>query len=140
ANTPARIVNVGSAGQMPPDFDDIEFASGYVGVEAYRRSKFALAAYTFALAEELAGSGGTVNVLHPATFMDTAMVRASGTPPPSPVEDGAVAVLALATTDAGLSHNGAYFDGTELSQAHPETYDLDVRKRLAAVTEQLLAR
>ncbi len=138
SNTPARIVNVGSAGQVPLDFDDVEFTSGYVGVEAYRRSKFALAAYTFSLAEELAGSGVSVNVLHPATFMDTAMVRESGMPPVSTIEDGAAGVLALATTDTGLTHNGAYFDGTRPSRAHPQTYDPDVQGRLAAVTGQLL--
>jgi NAD(P)-dependent dehydrogenase (short-subunit alcohol dehydrogenase family) len=139
ADTPARIVNVGSAGQAPLDFDDIEFTSGYVGTEAYRRSKFALAVHTFALAGELAGSGVTVNVLHPATFMDTAMVRESGIPARSTVADGAAGVLALATTDTGLTHNGAYFDGTRPSRAHPEAYDPQVRKRLAAVTELLLA-
>lgn len=139
ANTPARIVNVGSAGQQPIDLDDVEFTSGYVGVEAYRRSKFALAAYTFTLAEELAGSGVSVNVLHPATFMDTAMVRESGVAPVSSVADGVAGVLRLATTDAGLTHNGGYFDGTRPSQAHPDAYDPDLRKRLAAVTEQLLA-
>jgi NAD(P)-dependent dehydrogenase (short-subunit alcohol dehydrogenase family) len=139
ANTPARIVNVGSAGQLPLDFADIEFTSGYVGVEAYRRSKFALAVHTFALADELAGSGVSVNVLHPASFMDTAMVREGGIPPRSTVEDGAAGVLALAATDTGLTHNGAYFDGVRPSRAHPDAYRPEVRKRLAAATEQLLA-
>jgi NAD(P)-dependent dehydrogenase (short-subunit alcohol dehydrogenase family) len=138
ANTPARIVNVGSAGQVPVDFDDFEFTSGYVGLQAYRRSKFALAVYTFALAEELAGSGVTVNVLHPATYMDTAMVRESGVTPRSSVEEGTTSVLSLATTDAGLTNNGAYFNGTRPSLAHPDAYDPGVRKRLAAATDRLL--
>lgn len=139
ANAPARIVNVGSAGQQPVDLDDIEFTSGYVGVEAYRRSKFALAAHTFTLAEELSGSGVSVNVLHPATFMDTSMVRESGVAPRSSVDDGAGAVLRLAATDAGLTHNGGYFDGARPSRAHPDAYDPELRKHLAALTDQLLA-
>ncbi|MFF5493463.1 SDR family NAD(P)-dependent oxidoreductase [Streptomyces aquilus] len=136
ANTPARIVNVGSVGQDPVDFDDIEFRRGYEGFAAYRRSKFALAAHTFALAEELAGTGVAVNVLHPATFMDTAMVREGGVTPWSTVADGAPGVLALATQDLGT---GGYFDGMSRARAHETTYDREVQKRLAAVTDQLLA-
>ncbi|MER6981623.1 SDR family NAD(P)-dependent oxidoreductase, partial [Streptomyces carpinensis] len=98
-NAPARIVNVGSAGQEPLDFADPELTRGYSGVAAYCRSKFALAAHTFALAEESAGTGVAVNVLHPATYMDTSMVRAAGIEPWNTVADGAPGVLALATRD-----------------------------------------
>jgi NAD(P)-dependent dehydrogenase (short-subunit alcohol dehydrogenase family) len=136
ANAPARIVNVGSVGQAPVDFDDIEFRRGFDGYAAYRRTKFALAAHTFTLAEELADTGVAVNVVHPATFMDTAMVREGGIQPLSTVADGAPGVLALATRDLGT---GGYFDGTRRARAHEGTYDEDVRKRLAAVTDQLLA-
>ncbi|MEY9995988.1 NAD(P)-dependent dehydrogenase (short-subunit alcohol dehydrogenase family) [Streptomyces sp. V4I8] len=136
ANAPARIVNVGSAGQEPPDFDDVEFRRGYDGFAAYRRAKFALAAHTFALAEELADTGVAVNVVHPATFMDTAMVREGGVAPWNTVADGAPAVLALATQDLGT---GRYFDGTSPARAHEGTYDPEVRKQLAAVTRQLLS-
>ncbi|MGC5036112.1 SDR family NAD(P)-dependent oxidoreductase [Streptomyces sp. DT190] len=135
ANAPARIVNVGSAGQEPPDFDDPESGRGYDGTAAYRRSKFALAAHTFALAEELRGTGVTVNVLHPATYMDTAMVREAGVTPWNTVADGAAALLALATRDAGT---GRYFDGTRPARAHEAAYDPAVRARLAAVTDQLV--
>lgn len=136
ASAPARIVNVGSGGQDPLDFDDIEFRRGYDGFAAYCRAKFALAAHTFALAEELTGTGVSVNVLHPATFMDTAMVRESGVTPWNTVADGARAVLALATEDLGT---GGYFDGTDRARAHEATYDRQVQKRLSAVTDQLLA-
>ncbi|WP_020135493.1 SDR family NAD(P)-dependent oxidoreductase [Streptomyces sp. 351MFTsu5.1] len=136
ANAPARIVNVGSVGQEPLDFDDPEFTRGYAGFAAYCRAKFALAAHTFALAEELKGTGVSVNVLHPATFMDTAMVREGGVAPWSTVADGAPGVLALATKDVG---SGGYFDGTTPARAHEGTYDREVQKRLTALTDQLLA-
>ncbi|MET7574349.1 SDR family NAD(P)-dependent oxidoreductase [Streptomyces sp. NPDC005492] len=136
ADAPSRIVNVGSAGQEPLDFDDPELTRGYSGVSAYCRSKFALAAHTFTLAEELTGTGVSVNVLHPATYMDTAMVRESDITPWNSVADGAPGVLALATRDLGT---GGYFDGTSPSRAHEAAYDPEVRKRLAAVTDQLLA-
>jgi len=133
---PARIVNVGSAGQEPVDFDDVGFTRGYAGFAAYCRSKFALAAHTFTLAEELADTGVSVNVLHPATFMDTAMVREGGVAPWSTVADGAPGVLALATEESGT---GGYFDGTRRARAHEATYDKEVQKRLAAITNQLIA-
>lgn len=135
-NARARVVNVGSAGQHPLDFDDPELTRGYSGVSAYCRSKFALAAHTFTLAEEPASSVLAVNVLHPATYMDTSMVRESGLTPYHTVADGAPGVLALATRDLG---SGGYFDGTRPARAHEEAYDPEVRRRLAAVTEQLLA-
>ncbi|GGW47714.1 SDR family NAD(P)-dependent oxidoreductase [Streptomyces caelestis] len=135
ANAPARIVNVGSAGQEPLDIEDPEFSRGYDGVSAYCRSKFALAAHTFALAGELDGTGVSVNVLHPATYMDTAMVREADVTPWSTVADGAAGVLDLATRDLG---SGRYFDGTSPARAHEAAYDPGVRKRLAAVTDQLL--
>ncbi|WP_055494111.1 SDR family NAD(P)-dependent oxidoreductase [Streptomyces sp. TP-A0356] len=136
SSTAARIVNVGSAGQEPLDFDDPELTRGYSGVSAYCRSKFALAAHTFMLAEELQGSGVSVNVLHPATYMDTAMVREGGITPWNSVADGAPGVLALATQDVG---SGGYFDGTRPARAHERAYDREVHKRLEAVTGQLLA-
>ena len=136
ASAPARIVNVGSVGQEPLDLDDPQLTRNYTPLSAYCRSKFALAAYTFALAEELRDTGVCVNVLHPATYMDTAMVRESGFTPLSTVADGASGVLALATRELGT---GGYFDGTRPSRAHEKAYDREMQKRLTAVTGQLLA-
>ncbi|MEU1183328.1 SDR family NAD(P)-dependent oxidoreductase [Streptomyces sp. NPDC005820] len=135
ANPPARVVNVGSLGQEPVDPDDPEFTRGYDGFPAYCRSKFALAAHTFALAGELADTGVAVNVLHPATFMDTTMVREGGVTPWTTVADGAPGVLALATEDRGTGH---FYDGTRRARAHEETYDPKTRARLAQITEDLL--
>jgi NAD(P)-dependent dehydrogenase (short-subunit alcohol dehydrogenase family) len=57
ANPPARVVNVGSLGQLPIDFDDLRMDHGYDGTVAYRRAKLALAAWTLDLADDLAGQG-----------------------------------------------------------------------------------
>ncbi|MBO1330839.1 SDR family NAD(P)-dependent oxidoreductase [Streptomyces sp. VRA16 Mangrove soil] len=138
SNAPARVVHCGSLGQSPLDFDDLDFTRGYNGTDAYCRSKFALAAHTFSLARELAGTGVTVNVIHPATYMDTAMVREAGISPWSTVEDGAAGVLALAVGEAGARHNGAFFDGTRPARAHEGTYDRAVQQRLDAALDQLL--
>src|SRR5437667_116250 len=97
AGAPARIVNVSSAGQHPIDFDDLMLTRDYEGTRAYRQSKLAQVMFTLDLAGQLKDEGITVNCLHPATFMNTNMVVESGYAPMSRVEDGADAVMALAT-------------------------------------------
>ncbi|MDG6104326.1 Rossmann-fold NAD(P)-binding domain-containing protein [Dactylosporangium aurantiacum] len=131
ANAPAKVVNVGSLGQVPVDFDDVELTRGYDGVTAYRRAKLALAAWSFDLAEELAGRGVTVNCLHPATLMDTQMVRDHGAPPRSTVREGGEATLRLILHEEGT---GGFFDGQRPARAHPDAYDPEVRRRLRALT------
>ena len=111
----------------------------YTGARAYYRSKFALAAFTFDLAEELAGSGITVNCLHPASLINTHMVRQSMIPPMSTVATGVTAVMNLATGPAGGTVTGRYFDGTTEARAHESAYDPAIRSRLRTVTAELLA-
>ncbi|MEV5613094.1 SDR family NAD(P)-dependent oxidoreductase [Streptomyces sp. NPDC052225] len=138
ANSPSRIVNCGSLGQAPLDFDDLDFAHGYSGTDAYCRAKFAFAAHTFSLSRELAGTGVTVNVIHPATYMDTGMVREAGIDPWTSVADGATGVIALATGAAGAESTGRFYDGTRPAQAHAGTYDRATQARLDAVLDRLL--
>ncbi|WP_433176881.1 SDR family NAD(P)-dependent oxidoreductase [Actinoallomurus sp. CA-150999] len=134
----ARIVNVGSVGQAPVDFADLRMDARYSGSQAYFRSKFALAAFSFDLADELADGGVTVNCLHPASFMNTHMVREAMVPPMSTVGTGVKAVMNLAVGSAGGA-TGRYFDGTGEARAHEGTYDPAIRSRLRTVTAELLA-
>lgn len=128
---PARIVNVGSLGMDSIDFDDLTMEHRYSGMLAYCRSKLALAAWTFDLAEEL--DGVAVNCIHPATYMDTTMVREAGITPWSTVADGGEAVLRLVTEETGT---GLFFDGDRRAQAHPDAYDPEVRRRLRTATNR----
>jgi NAD(P)-dependent dehydrogenase (short-subunit alcohol dehydrogenase family) len=142
ASAPARVVNVGSVGQKPFDPDDLAFERGYDGVAAYRRSKLALAAFTFDLADELSArgvSGVTANCLHPASLMPTAMVLESRVAPMSDLEDGVAATLRLITDPALDGVTGEYFNGLSPSRSLPEAYDPAFRARLRAVTADLLA-
>jgi len=66
------------------DPGDAGFEHGYSGVDAYRRAKLALAAFTFDLADELDPAEVTVNCSHPATLMNTTMVAQAGITPPPP--------------------------------------------------------
>jgi NAD(P)-dependent dehydrogenase (short-subunit alcohol dehydrogenase family) len=136
---PARIVNVGSVGQAPVDFADLRMDNHYTGAQAYYRSKFALAAFTFDLAEELTDSGITVNCLHPASLMNTHMVRESMIPPMSSVASGVTAVMNLATGPAAGTLTGRYFDGRIEARAHEAAYDPAIRSRLRTITAELLA-
>ena len=133
---PARIVNVASAGQSPVDFDDVMLERGYDGLRAYTRSKLAQIMFTFQLAERLEGSRVTVNALHPATFMDTKMVREIGVPITS-VEQGAEATFHLVTASELEGATGKYFDGFRLARAHAQAYDPSARRQLWSISEEL---
>jgi NAD(P)-dependent dehydrogenase (short-subunit alcohol dehydrogenase family) len=137
-SAPARIVNVASAGQSAVDFDDVMLTRGYDGSRAYTQSKLAQIMFTFDLADELRASGVTVNCLHPATYMDTTMVRESGVAPMSSVDEGAAAILNLVRSPELEGRTGLYFDRQRLSRAHPQAYDAAARKRLGALTLKLI--
>jgi len=136
-STPARVVNVASIGQAPVDFDDLMLERSYDGWAAYRRSKLAQIMFTFELAARLGDDGVTVNALHPATLMDTTMVREMGVGTMSRVEDGVRALVNLVDAPATAGVTGAYFDGTTRARAHPQAYDLDARRRLWSLSEEL---
>ncbi|HEX6309895.1 MAG TPA: SDR family NAD(P)-dependent oxidoreductase [Longimicrobiales bacterium] len=130
-----RIVNVASGAQQPLDFDDPMMERRYSGSGAYARSKLAQVMFTIDLAAEVADRGITVVALHPATLMDTPMVREAGVRPRSTVAEGTEAVLHLISGDDIVS--GAYYDGRERSRAHASAYDAAARARLRALSEQL---
>ncbi|AYG68279.1 MULTISPECIES: SDR family NAD(P)-dependent oxidoreductase [unclassified Rhizobium] len=137
ASTPARIVNVSSVGQQAIDFSDVMLTCGYSGVRAYCQSKLAQIASTFDLAEELAGSGVTANCLHPATYMDTTMVRQAGVAPLSSVDEGADAILNLAVGNALEGRTGLYYDGLRPSRAIAQAYDATARQNLRTLSQSL---
>src|SRR3954454_1240494 len=76
-SAPSRIVHVSSAGQSTIDFYDVMLERDYRGGRAYTQSKLAQILFTFDLAEELDGTGVTVNALHPSTYMPTKIVTSS---------------------------------------------------------------
>ncbi|MGE5159044.1 MAG: SDR family NAD(P)-dependent oxidoreductase [Gemmatimonas sp.] len=137
AAAPSRIVNVASLGQHPLDFDDVMITKNYSGTRAYAQSKLAQIMFTIDLAEELKGSGATVNCLHPATYMNTTMVRAGGITPMSTVEEGGEAILHLVSGDDVANRSGLFFNGMQQAQANPQAYDADARARLHKLTLEL---
>ena len=139
AAAPSRIVNVSSLGQAPLDFDNVMLTREYQGVRAYSQSKLSQIMFTIDLAEELKGTGVTVNSLHPATYMNTTMVRAGGTTPMSTVEEGGAAILHLATGDDLEGRSGLFFNGLNESRANAQAYDAAARNKLRELSLKLTA-
>jgi NAD(P)-dependent dehydrogenase (short-subunit alcohol dehydrogenase family) len=127
-----RVVNVSSLGQSPIDFDDVMLERHYQPMRSYTQSKLAQVMFTFELAER----GTVANALHPATFMDTKMVREGGTRPISSVDEGAEAVIHALDLPDGVT--GRWFDGTAESAADPQAYDPEARRRLWELSERLV--
>jgi len=140
ASAPARIVNVASAGQSPINFDDPMLERGYDAMGAYTRSKLAQVMFTMELAGRLQGTGVTVNALHPASLMDTKMIRGTFGYTMSTVEEGVEAVVRLAASPELEGVTGRYFDGTREARANRQTYDAEARRRLWALSEELCGR
>jgi NAD(P)-dependent dehydrogenase (short-subunit alcohol dehydrogenase family) len=138
ASAPARIVNVASGAQTAIDFEDVMLEREYNGSTAYAQSKLAQVLFTFDLAEELEGTGVTVNALHPASMMPTTMVLERGGEPRSEIEEGVEAVLNLVKApDLG---SGRYFSGRNPARAHDQAYDEEARRKLRALSRELTGR
>jgi NAD(P)-dependent dehydrogenase (short-subunit alcohol dehydrogenase family) len=137
ASAPSRVVNVASLGQHPIDFDDVMITKNYSGSRAYAQSKLSQIMFTIDLAEELKASGVTVNSLHPATYMNTTMVRAGGITPISTVQQGGKAILHLVTGNDVASKTGLFFNGMNAAKAHPQAYDVAARRQLRQLSLEL---
>ncbi len=135
AGTPSRIVNVSSLAQRPIDFDDVMIENNFSGGRAYAQSKLAQVMFTFDLHEELEGTGVTVNSLHPATYMPTAMVARAGVRPRATIGEGADAVMQLIVSTE--IEGGQFFRGLQPARANDQAYDREARARLKRLSEEL---
>ena len=78
----------------------------------------------------------TANALHPATFMDTTMVRNAGVSPISTVDEGADAILQLVEAPELASESGLYFNGLRRARADAQAYDIEARRKLRELSLQ----
>ncbi len=93
--------------------------------------------FTISLAERLDPERVAVNSLHPATFMDTLLVRESGREPMSTVAEGARAVMQLAVSPELDGRTGLFFNGLEEGRARDQAYDEAARERLWELSVEL---
>jgi NAD(P)-dependent dehydrogenase (short-subunit alcohol dehydrogenase family) len=137
----ARIVNVASVGQQSIDFDDPMLTRSYEGTLAYSRSKLAVIAFTFELAERMRADGianVTANALHPASLMPTTMVMEGWGYSLSTLEEGVEATLHLIEGADLEGTTGRYYDGLREARAKPQAYDAAARRKLWELTESLV--
>ena len=147
--SPARIINVASDahqyGQL--DLNDLNFEKSYFGFAAYARSKLANILFTYELAHRLAGSGVTVNALHPggvATNIFSTDFSIFG-----PLIKGVVSLFTLTPTQGADNTiylasspdvegvTDKYFVKRAAVPSSPPSYDEDLAKRLWEVSEKL---
>jgi len=135
ASAPARIINVASVAQTPIDFTDLMLERPGRAAQGYGQSKLAMVMFTLDLAAELKDKGVTAVSVHPATMMDTTMVRQSGMPARTTVDEGKAAVMNLIQSTP--IENGAYYNGQKPARANAQAYDDAARAKLRDVSMQL---
>jgi len=135
ASAPSRIVNVASAGQSPIDFNDVMLERPGAAGRGYGQSKLSQIMFTIDLAAELKDKNVTVTALHPATLMDTTLVREAGASARSTVDEGATAVMQQVT---GTVQSGQYYNGLQLSRPNAQASDEGARAKLRQLSNQLV--
>lgn len=141
ASAPSRVVNVASAAHSGArlDLDDLQMRRGYRAQRAYANSKLANVLFTYELARRLAGTGVSVNCVHPGTVRSgfgregSAVLRlglrlaAPFLPRP---EAGADTVIWLASSPEVNGITGKYFHKRQARPSSAASYDEATAKRL----------
>lgn len=140
AAAPSRVVNVASRAQAAIDFDDPMLEDDFSEGRAYAQSKLAQVLFTIDLAPQFEERGITVNSLHPASLMDTTMVRQAGVSPRATVDEGLTATMQLAVSPELEGRTGLYFEGLDEARADDQAYDADARRRLRVLSDSLTGR
>jgi NAD(P)-dependent dehydrogenase (short-subunit alcohol dehydrogenase family) len=136
AAAPSRVINVSSGAAQAIDFDDVMLERPGAHARGYGQSKLAQVTMTVELAPRFAEQGITMIALHPATMMDTTMVKGLGAAPRTTVAEGRDHVMGLITAPS-LQPGAFYVDGKPASPRDPQPDDADARARLVALSKAL---
>ncbi len=135
AAAPSRVVNIASGSASPIDFADVMLRRPGAHGRGYGQSKLAQVMMTIELAPGFRADGITMVSVHPATQMDTTMVRGLGVTPRSTVAEGRDHVMGVIT--APDLQAGAFYRDGRPSAPHPQADDAAVRARLAVLSREL---
>lgn len=135
AAAPSRIINIASGSANPIDFDDVMLEKPGASARGYGQSKLAQISMTRELAPSFARSGITMIAAHPATRMDTTMLRNVGATPETTVAQGRDHILGLIA--APTLQAGAYYRDGKPATPHAQAEDAAARARLVALSAEL---
>jgi NAD(P)-dependent dehydrogenase (short-subunit alcohol dehydrogenase family) len=139
-SSPGRIINVSSQVHASAiDFGNLHAEKHYSAYEAYSLSKLCNVLFTYELAERLAGTGITVNCLHPGVI-DTKLLKAGWGMGGSPVTEGSKMSVYLASAPELATVTGKYFKNMKPTKSSQISYDAETRKRLWRISEQLTGK
>ncbi len=148
ASAPARIVIVSSGlharGRMA--WDDLMHARGrFAATDVYAQSKLANLLHAFALARRLAGTGVTVNALHPgvvrtnlARELPELLMTMAGPFLRTPARGAETSLHLALAADVALV-TGRYFDDRKVKKPSAVAMDRGSQERLWTISEQLTA-
>ncbi len=157
ASAPARIVNVSSDAHRDStlNFDDLQSEESYSAFGVYGRSKLANILFTVALADRLAGTGVTVNALHPGfvnsgfgknnqgglwVTLFTKVYNLVGPLLARSPEKGAETAIYLASSPEVAGLSGKYFADCAVKAPSAAATDRATAAQLWDVSERLVAR
>ncbi len=137
-SAPARVVVVASrvhhSGRLA--WDDLNAARSFDGYAAYANSKLANVLFTYALAEQLTGTGVTANCLHPGVI-GTKLLRAGWGGGGQGLAAGAAALVHAASAPELAAVTGRYFEDQREQTSSRASRDADQQAELWRVSAQL---
>lgn len=139
SSTPARIVNVASTAHTGArlDYENLQGEKEFKPYRVYCLAKLGNIYATFTLAEKLAGSGITVNCLHPGV-VETKLLRAGFSMQGTSLENGAQTPLFLAASPSVEGVTGKYFDDCKETESSALAQDAAEREKFMRVTDEML--
>jgi len=141
ASAPSRVVNVASSAHAGArlNLDDLQMRHGYNAQRAYANSKLDNVLFTYELARRLAGTGVSVNCVHPGTVRSgfgrggSALFRFGirfARPFMLTPEAGADTVIYLASSPEVTGVTGKYFVKRQARPSSADSYDETTARRL----------
>ncbi len=150
ASASARIINVSSGAHASGkiEFDNLQGERSFSSTAPYGNSKLANILFTIELAQRLAGTGVTVNALHPG-LVSTGLgkdnpgflmkvIRAVVPFVARSAEKGSETSIYLASSPAVENVSGSYFVDCKVSQPAPQATDRAVASKLWDVSAEMV--